>query len=437
MLNEVVLVLLTALSVLGVLYAEGKILGIRPKINFINIVLIFVLIGVISFSYETTEMFIRVIIIFLLTSLVSTTIYEEKINKTLVGTFCAFIILIISEILVGSFYAIITHKSGAEFNSGTFLSIQLNFLIFVLVVVMSNMKTFKKFGKLLIANSEKIKLSHTFLMIVTGILSAVIYLYFTYHELSMQYLIVANVMVVFMYLFILYSYFTETNKSININREYNITKKNLQEYEEMYENQRIENHENKNQLYILKNLISKDNKEALKYITEVTNEKFNEDKEIINMLKRVPIGGLRGILYSKLKLVKNKGYITKLDISKNIKEKDFNKIGDDLNIKICSIVAIFLDNSIEALSKIKNKKIEKLIEIKMNLKDENIIISISNTFEGKIDIDNIDKKGYSSNGKSRGYGLSIVNDIIEKQDRIENQKQIIDNLFIQKIIIKI
>ncbi len=437
MANFIMLVILSALSAVAVLYVIHNILGSKPKLNLLNLVLFVCLSILISILYDTTSAFIRVLITFLLVAAISTSIYEEKINKTIVASFISFIVLTISEILVGLIYYVLTQKTGIEFNNDTFLNLKLNLGIFIITILLGNLKIVIHIGEKILDYTNRIKLSQTLLLAIVGILSAAMYLYFTYHKLSMVYLSIVNILIIFIYLFIVYNYFKQTNKNIKISNEYNVTKKSLKEYEEMYENQRMENHENKNQLYILRGMIEKDNKKALDYIDEITNNKDKENKEIMDRLKRVPTGGLRGILYNKIDTVKKKGYVINLQISKNLTIDDFNKIDDNLNTRICTIVAILMDNAIDAISKIKSKEIEKVVGIDIYGDNKKINISILNTFEGIIDFDKIDEKGYSSNGKGRGYGLSIIKGVVEEDKRIENDRQIIGNVFTQTIKIQI
>ena len=64
------------------------------------------------------------------------------------------------------------------------------------------------------------------------------------------------------------------------------------------------------------------------------------------------------------------------------------------------------------------------------------VFSIANTFFGIIDLDKIDKIGYSSKGKGRGYGLNLAKKIVEKDKRIVIEREIVRDVFKQKVKIK-
>ena len=74
--------------------------------------------------------------------------------------------------------------------------------------------------------------------------------------------------------------------------------------------------------------------------------------------------------------------------------------------------------------KIKMNTVEELDKMnidyeKIKKEDNKILIIIENSTEKKVDTSKIMSTGFSTKGKNRGYGLSIVNDIIKNNDKIE------------------
>ena len=96
------------------------------------------------------------------------------------------------------------------------------------------------------------------------------------------------------------------------------------------------------------------------------------------------------------------------------------------------MIGIYLDNAIDASVNEKNNNLS--IEIFTNNKELSILIT--NTFANEIDFVQIDKKGYSTKGKTRGYGLYIAKEILEKNKKISQSREISNDLYIQKIVIK-
>ncbi len=101
-------------------------------------------------------------------------------------------------------------------------------------------------------------------------------------------------------------------------------------------------------------------------------------------------------------------------------------------MNLCRIVGILLDNAIDA----SRKTMEKFIGVEVYKEKESTIIVIDNSFEGKIDLDQINNKNYSTNGSGRGLGLYILKNTIKKIDNMVFEQSINNNLFTSKIIVK-
>ena len=125
-----------------------------------------------------------------------------------------------------------------------------------------------------------------------------------------------------------------------------------------------------------------------------------------------------------------------IDINKFISEIDFNAnkynyIGNGI---------LLTNREIDILNKYKinYKKCNSLKEILFEVYDSNLGITffIENSFNGNLNINKIDKKGYTTKGKGRGNGLYFAKKIVNKNKGIYVRKLIKNNLFAQKIIIE-
>ena len=61
---------------------------------------------------------------------------------------------------------------------------------------------------------------------------------------------------------------------------------------------------------------------------------------------------------------------------------------------------------------------------------------ITNTYNNKLDKNKIGRENYSTKGKTRGHGLLLVKQLINKNDIFELKTSIQENVYIQTIIIK-
>lgn len=201
--------------------------------------------------------------------------------------------------------------------------------------------------------------------------------------------------------------------------------KNIENYQE---EQDLKIHEYKNQLSKITALTS--DRIVLEKLEEILNVDLTTDVYLLGKLKNVPKGELKSLIYYKM-LIANKENL-KLSISVTKLDKDSYKFTREQEKSLSNLIGIFFDNAIEAAKESSEKKL--LFEIyNSNL---GVTFLIENSFSGNIDINKMDKKGFTTKGKGRGNGLHFAKKIINKNIGIYTRKLIENNCFVQKIIIK-
>ena len=60
-----------------------------------------------------------------------------------------------------------------------------------------------------------------------------------------------------------------------------------------------------------------------------------------------------------------------------------------------------------------------------------------NSFSSAIDMNRLNEIGYSTKGEKHGVGLSLVAKIVKSNSRFECLPEVMDNFFIQHLIIKL
>ncbi len=160
------------------------------------------------------------------------------------------------------------------------------------------------------------------------------------------------------------------------------------------------------------------------------NVDLTTDVYLLGKLKNVPKGELKSLIYYKM-LIANKENI-KLSISVTKLDENNYRFTREQEKSLSHLIGIFFDNAIEAAKASDEKKI--LFEIY----DSNLGITflIENSFSGNIDLNKIDKKGFTTKGKGHGNGLHFAKKIVKKRIGIYTRRLIENNNFIQKIIIE-
>lgn len=214
---------------------------------------------------------------------------------------------------------------------------------------------------------------------------------------------------------------------------YNTLFKYVQTLEDSIDNINVGNHEYKNKLAILKNYIDEGDKtNSVNILNEMIKETMNKDNRVLTKLKKVPKGGIKGLLYYKILIVNKNKINFCIDISDRV-IPNIKKLNIEQLKKICNLIGIYFDNAIEGAKESR----KKLLSVEIYNLDDDIEFVFCNTMKNKnIDIEKIGSNGYTTKGKGHGRGLYLAKKIIMKNEWIRAETKIDKNLYIQKLIIK-
>lgn len=257
----------------------------------------------------------------------------------------------------------------------------------------------------------------------------------TYMELPFIIVVITNTIMAIVFIGILIMSKKLEDKYNKINSKYQTSISSLKEYEVMIDKFRVDTHENKNEILTIRNMLKDKNSkdDIVKYIDKLVDNKIKDNDKIMKKTAKIPSGGLRATIYSKLCLMEKLKIKYILNISREVRTTDLIDLDEDLVLKICKILGVFLDNAIEAVKSLKKKE----IAIEMYNIDNELCIDITNNFEGNLDLDKINNMKYTTKGEGHGYGLTLVNKLLEEEsDKLENEKSINRDTFTQTLKIK-
>lgn len=414
-------------------YVSSRILERRIKIKEIKFwIIVFINAFIMCFLYIITVHYFRVLLNFIFLIFFLKYYFQANIKETLITGFFVFILFVLAELLFLFFLILILNVNPTELSNKYFGSLIINLCICIFMVFFINIIKNKKYY----FNIFDLKINNWILIfIVFLVLIKSIYFYYLYYYNNNFFIIfILIVLSIAIINILLINIIKEKVCYVKLNNEYEKLRENFEEYEKVLESYRLANHENKNNFIVLKGMIKEksQNKEITNYINKIINEKNIEDEQLLTKTKRIPTGGLQGLIYQKMLVMKEKQIISNLEISRTIKMKQFKKIDMLLNENICTITGVLLDNAIEAVERTN----EKIIGIYLYIEDGYLVITISNTFSGEIDFEKMDNLGYSNKKSGGGCGLPIVQKIIKSNSKITLQREIIRNIFRQKVKIK-
>ena len=182
------------------------------------------------------------------------------------------------------------------------------------------------------------------------------------------------------------------NASLTLKNKY--LNDNLLNYQKTADNYRTLKHNLKNDLFIIAR--SKDKEKAIRR----TYEKYNQDEEWVNNISSIP-SGLQGIIFLKMQFAENNKVKFYMD-----NQIDFKKLDEStaLYLDTCEVIAICLDNAIEASIDTE----EKLICMGLYNDDDCYTINITNSFNNFVDVDKLGEKNYSTKNRNSGIGLNYI-----------------------------
>lgn len=425
----IALFFITAASVYNVHKLSGRKVEYKNKrvLLYFFALMIFALINYFNFNA-----YIRIAIITISLAIFYKLLFRSTIKESIITALVSQLIIMISEMFFVFTISLIFGLESQDIVNSQFGSMCSNIGISLISFAIVQIPLLRKFRNFLLKITDKLKNIQLIFFFAIIVIIANILTMILYYSIDFKYLLVFNTFVTLFFLIIILYTLKNKNNYIKVYDKYNTTLNSLKEYEDILDNYRISNHENKNQLLTIRNMIPKTNKKVISYIDQVVENKLKDNEKIMFETAKIPAGGLRGLIYSKILIIKNCGINYELEISKEIKTVDLINIDDALMLDICKVIGVYIDNSIEAVESLK----EKHINIEIYLEDKNLVIAISNNFKGSIDVNKIEEKGYTTKDKGHGYGLALVKQIIENNKNLVNEKKLTKDIFTQVLKIK-
>ena len=374
------------------------------------------------FKFDSIFKFINITILFIFEYKL---IFKTNLKQSVIYPFMTQTLYFVAETIYASIMFMILRNGVKEFVANYFGAFITNLSVSLIVMLLALLKPVKKVINWLY---NKIIGMDELAIIFLSISSLYVYSIFAFNvyysknpELMMILSAVISIMtlaLVYLFVIIRYDYY-------RISEKYNNSLNSLKELENVITEHRIESHENNNHLMTIRNMTT--SKKVIKFIDSILDNNIKDNNKIMKETSIIPSGGLRGLVYSKLLIMTNKNIEYELDIARSVRTVDMLEFEDDLILNICKIVGIFLDNAIEEVETIDDKYI--IIEM---YKESNIFtISITNTYDNRIDKKDIYKPGYSTKGYNHGYGLSLVKKIVKNNKNLKTHHEITENEFTQ------
>ena len=396
------------------------------KYNFKNIVCLLVATSLFLINDNYNIIISKVIFIVLLLLISVKIIYNDRLRNTVIYSLTYYIVLLFFDFMFSFIFhwinrIIVPDLSQNYLIIGTFtLAVSLTASLFC------KLKCVRKFGDLIINLSKNNYINVLVISLIALfilILSTKLYVEYDYEK----YLF--NVLLLSVFLFFIVFAFLKNHLAQKEKQEKETLLEFISKYEKIIDENRINKHEMLNNLIILRSFEDKNTEEYNKVLDDLIVTYDNNSDACIKNISKLPTG-LKGILYYKINDMRNKNINLNINISKRV-SSPLEKLPLDEYVILSRIIGIVMDNALEA--SIKSK--EKFVMIEVFEQNDNVIIIIENSYNNKVDVNDLKKKNFSTKGKSRGLGLYIANILLKKSKHIE-MTQHAEELFITKLTIK-
>lgn len=377
-------------------------------------------------------MVIRPIVVHICYVIILIFTYRTSLSKAIIGILMLGLISSSGEMITSAALTTILNLNLVEFNKTVQGILTCNILNILFILIVVNIPKVRNWMSSFIKwSNDNQSFKTMFLSSVAMITLALLFKNNLIKWSSPSDLLITDIFIICVLIFVM-MYLKENSDKNKLISKYDTLLHNVQTYEKLIIEKSKNQHEHRNQLIILKDLIEKKNQKALNYINELLN--INEQEINYNWLiklNNIPQGGLKGLLYYKISQMQENGINVYVDINNNLESKNVWSVCDQYLKDVSRIVGVYIDNAIEA--SINSTK--KYIIIEAELSDNDIIFTFSNTYEGNLDIEKIDSAGFTSKGKGKGYGLSLVSDILKKNNKLKQEREINGIYYVQKLII--
>lgn len=394
--------------------------------NIKNILLIFLLASITFLLYQEQYSFIVPFVLFIVATFIYKFLFDLSFVESIIYSGSFMIFMFIIELILSFF--VIPFTSIDTVRREPILFLIMNIVIGTLIVLTTKIPIIKISTKKLANRLNKNKIIKTTGFISIAILAICVIYYIIYNNYKWNKEFIYSIFAIVTFIILLTIYIREQLEYERLNKEFDSFIQYVKTLEDWIETSAFSRHEYKNNLAVLRTKVT--NPEALQFIDDVLIEKLQLNDDWIIYLKNVPKGGLNGLLYYKIILAKNNKVHISIDVSKNCTQALSSIKGDDFK-NLCHLLGIYLDNAIVAATESRKKSMS--IEI-YKLKDK-INFVISNTYKGKINLDKVNEKGYTTKGEGHGNGLYYAKKIIDRNPLFTSEQRLMNGFYVQRLYI--
>ena len=395
--------------------------------NNIKFFLLMWLYCIIVFLFITNQL--RFLLCIIITCVMMYFVLKIKDKKVILYSFNTVILMSVAEI-ISSLMLVFLGVSSIEIVNNPKYNLIVNIIISVITIIMANLPItkflYKKIINLFNKRKGLINYLYVFLLVLYLIVSKNGLEFILKSNYYVNVLFVIAIVIIFLIII------KNEDKYEQLKQENKQMYTHVTMYEKIITEQGKANHEFKNQLMVIRGYAQMNSSKLIDYIDSITKDASKtQSSYLISQLNKFPEGGIKGLLYYKLSVMEEEKIKYELDVETGVKTK-LNVLSVNVYKNITKILGVLIDNAIEASKKSK----KKIILISVTKDKSSVIFNISNSYSGKIDLSKLGS-GYTSKGFGHGYGLRLVNDILNETNSFIVKNDVVNGYFVSELTVKI
>ena len=272
------------LDVLGVLFLTASGIYIwssllEKKINlkdykfYIFTIILFIL-SIINYNNLLKFTFMTIFMSFFIRA-----IFKVNIKEGIVTATYTQVLNLLAE-LIFSIVALFILKINFEVEDiSKWLVLFADIFVSISAILLAKIKPIRNLHNVLVKIVSGLNTEQILLCILPLIFIFNIYLDINYYKMDLLYVFILNYLTIYVIVIIIIILAKKEKEYTKIYDKYNTTLNSLKEYEEILDNYRVSNHENKNQLLTVRSMISTKNKKAIDYIDEIVQNRIKDDEK--------------------------------------------------------------------------------------------------------------------------------------------------------------
>jgi len=230
---------------------------------------------------------VKIILTVLLLFILCYFFFCHNITKSIIMTIITELIVTISELIFVLLILLFVESNPDNVSQNILCSLLINLGVPILSFMSFITPIPVKFYKYILKTFNNMKESSLIIYFIMTIVLISCFLIMTYMDLPAVLILICNICLTILYIIIIIKLANIKESFRKVNNKYETSLSSLTEYEDIMDQYRVDNHENKNQLLTIRNMVKAKDKTVIKYIDKLVDNKIKDNENIFYKTSKI------------------------------------------------------------------------------------------------------------------------------------------------------